>query len=74
MTHSTLSPEIRGLPIPERVALVEQIWDSIVDDEAEFELTDAQKAELDRRLARRGSSSSRGSDWAEVKRKILGES
>ena len=74
MTHSTLPPEIRGLPVPERVALVEQIWDSIVDDEAEFELTDAQKAELDRRLSRRGSSSSRGSDWAEVKRKILGES
>ena len=74
MTHSTLPPEIRDLPVPERVALVEQIWNSIVEDEAKFELTNAQKAELDRRLARRGSSGSRGSDWADVKRRILGES
>ena len=62
MTHPTLPPEIRELPVPERVALVEQIWDSIVEDEAGFELTGAQKAELDRRLAERASSSSRGSD------------
>ncbi|NUQ61715.1 MAG: addiction module protein [Pirellulales bacterium] len=72
MTHSTLPPEIRNLPVPERVALVEQIWDSIAEDEAEFQLTDAQKAELDRRLARRGSSGTRGSDWAAVKRRIVG--
>ena len=74
MTHSTLPPEIRDLPVPERVALVEQIWDSVVEDEAEFELTDAQKAELDQRLARRSSSGFRGSDWADVKRRIVGES
>ena len=49
MTQSSLPPEIRVLPVPERIALVEQIWDSIVEDEAAFELTDAQKAELDRR-------------------------
>ena len=73
MTDSTLPPEIRELPVPERVALVEQIWDSIVEDEAGFELTDAQKAELDRRLAERAPSSSRGSDWADVKARILGE-
>ena len=72
MTDSTLLPEIRELPVPERVALVEQIWDSIVEDEASFELTDAQKAELDRRLAERASSSSPGSDWADVKARILG--
>lgn len=49
MTHSTLPPEIRNLPVPERVALVERIWDSIAEDEAEFQLTDAQKTELDQR-------------------------
>ena len=74
MSHSALPPEIRGLSVPERVALVELIWDSIVEDEAKFELTDAQEAELDRRLARRNSPASRGSDWGEVKARILGES
>ena len=48
--------------------------DSIVEGEAKLELTDAQKAELDRRLARRDSSNSRGSDWADVRARILGES
>ena len=73
MSRSTLPPEIRDLPVAERVALVEEIWDSVVEDEAQFELTDAQKAELDRRLAQRASSGSRGADWADVKRRILGE-
>jgi putative addiction module component (TIGR02574 family) len=72
MTQPTLPPGIRELSVPDRVALVEQIWDSIVEDEARFELSDAQKAELDQRLARRGSSPSRGSDWEDVKRRILG--
>jgi len=74
MTRSTLPPDIRELPVPERVALVEQIWDSIVEDEASFELTDAQKSELDRRLAQRDSSIRGGSSWGDVKRRIVGES
>jgi len=71
VTDSTLPPEIRELPVPQRVVLVEQIWNSIAEDEAGFELTDAQKAELDRRLAERASSTSRASDWADVKARIL---
>jgi putative addiction module component (TIGR02574 family) len=71
MTRLTLPAQIREMPVPDRVALVEQIWDSIVEDEAGFELTDNQKAELDRRLAQRTSSTSRGSDWADAKRRIL---
>ncbi len=72
MSHSTLPPEIRDLPVAERVALVEEIWDSIVEDEAKFELTDAQKAELDRRLAQRAASDSRRADWADVSATFIG--
>lgn len=74
MELSTLPPEIRNLPVPERVALVERIWDSIAEDETEFQLTDAQKAELDRRLARRESPKNTGSDWADVRQRIIGKS
>ena len=74
MTQLTIPPEIRDLPVPDRVALVEQIWDSIAEDQAGFQLTNAQEAELDRRLARRQSSGPRGSDWGDVKRRIVGES
>ncbi len=73
MTHSALPPGIRELPVPDRVALVEQIWESIVEDEASFDLTVAQKRELDRRLAERPLSSARGFEWAEAKRRIFGK-
>jgi putative addiction module component (TIGR02574 family) len=62
------------LPVAERIVLVEQIWDSIVEDEAGFQLTDAQKAELDLRLAQRDRSLSRGADWTDVKRRMLDRS
>lgn len=74
MSPLTVPPEIRDLPVPDRMALVEQIWDSIAEDQAEFQLTNAQQAELDRRLARRQSSGPCGSNWDDVKRRIVDES
>jgi putative addiction module component (TIGR02574 family) len=73
MIQSSLPSEIRSLPIPERVHLVEQIWDSIVEDEQAFELTNLQKAELDRRVAAHEASPNRGKPWEEVKKRLLGE-
>jgi putative addiction module component (TIGR02574 family) len=72
MSQSSLPPEIRQMPIIERVQLVEQIWNSIADDEKEFQLTDAQKSELDRRLAAQQASPSQGSPWSDVKRRLGG--
>ena len=37
-------------PIENRIRLVEDIWDSIAADQSALDLTEAQKAELDRRL------------------------
>ena len=73
MASSSLPPEIRDLSIPERVHLVEQIWDSIVEDEQAFRLTDAQTAELDRRIAAHEASPNRGKPWDDVKKRLLGE-
>ncbi|MBI5141089.1 MAG: addiction module protein [Nitrospirae bacterium] len=42
--------EIMSLSVPERVQLVEDIWDSIVAYPDEIVLTDSQRGELDRRL------------------------
>ena len=47
---SNLTEEAKKLPVNERIALVEEIWDSIAEDNGCFELTDAQKQELDRRI------------------------
>ena len=73
MVQSSLPPEIRGLSIRERVHLVEQIWDSVVEGEGAFELTDSQKSELDRRIAAHEASPNRGKPWEEVKKRLLGE-
>ena len=73
MSQSQLSPEIRTLPIAQRLDLVEQIWDSICEDQSQFELTEAQKADLDRRLAAHTTAPDRGTSWQEVKASLLGE-
>lgn len=73
MTQFPLPPEIRSLPIPERFHLVEQIWDSIIEDEGQFELSDELKAELDRRIDADDANPGRGEPWEAVKRRLLGE-
>ena len=37
MSETSLPPEILGLSVGERVALVERIWESVVEDAAQFE-------------------------------------
>ena len=41
---------ILKLPIDDRIRLVEDIWDSIADDQSALNLTKAQRIELDKRL------------------------
>lgn len=73
MSPSQLFPEIRTLPIAQRLDLVEPIWESIYEDQGQFELSAAQKAELDRRIAAHEDEPDRGVSWQEVKTKLLGE-
>ena len=62
---------IRDLSVEERIQLVGEIWDSIAEEEAEFELTDAQRDEIDRRLASYRANPDQVISWEEVKRGIL---
>jgi putative addiction module component (TIGR02574 family) len=73
MSTSDFPADFRSWPIAERLDLVEQIWDSIIDDQAQVDLTEAQRAELDRRLAKHAADPKRGSSWEEVKARLLGE-
>ncbi|MFC1833827.1 addiction module protein [Thermodesulfobacteriota bacterium] len=43
-------PEIEQLSTPERILLVEDIWDSITRDESSLTVPQSHKDELDRRL------------------------
>ncbi len=61
-----LVAEILALPVPERVRLVEAIWDSISAVPEALPLTEWQKEELDRRLAEFEASPEAGSTLEEV--------
>ncbi len=45
-------PEISELSTPEKILLVEDLWDSISSDEAAIPVPESHKAELDKRLKR----------------------
>lgn len=45
-----MNAKLRGLPLDERLRLVEDLWDSIAADQEALPLTAEQKTELDRRL------------------------
>jgi putative addiction module component (TIGR02574 family) len=56
----TLLEEINQLDIAERLQLVEDLWDSVASRASEFPISDAQKAELGRRLAKHREDPNRG--------------
>jgi putative addiction module component (TIGR02574 family) len=58
-----------SLSITDRIRLVEEIWDSIAEENEAFELTDGQKRELDRRLE--SSDRSQGRTWDEIKAEFM---
>jgi putative addiction module component (TIGR02574 family) len=65
MAVSLKSLGIDRLGVEERLALIEQLWESISG--AEVPLTDAQREELDRRLAEHEANPDDVVPWEDVK-------
>ncbi len=59
---------IRKLSPAERMALINQIWDTIADDDREVQVTDAAMAEMNRRLEEMKRDPSKSRSFDEVKR------
>jgi putative addiction module component (TIGR02574 family) len=59
------------MSVDERLALIEAIWDSIVAHPDQIPLTEAQKQELDRRLAAHRADPSKVTPWEVVKAEAL---
>ena len=70
MAVSLKSLGIERLGIEERLILVEELWDSIAADSAAVPLTEAQRAELDRRIAEHEANPDDVVPWEEVKASI----
>jgi putative addiction module component (TIGR02574 family) len=65
--------DYRRLPVPERLKLIDEIWDSIAQDATADTLpvSDADKALLDDRIAELERNPDAGADWPEVRTRIL---
>ena len=69
MRHISVA-DVVALPVAERLRLVEAIWDSIAEVPEQLELSPAQAAELDRRLADFEKDPTLGSPWEEVRARL----
>ena len=59
------------LSIPERIQLVEDIWDTIASDTESIELTENEKKIIDERLEAYHKNPDAGSPWDEVYKRIV---
>ena len=62
--------DIASLTTEERLNLLEELWDSLAATPAALPLTDAQRAELDRRLDELDAEGPVGIPWDEVLSRI----
>lgn len=65
---SDLAPDLARLSPKQRLALIEALWDSL--DDAVLPLTDAQRAELDRRIAGFAEDREHSIPWEQVKAEL----
>ena len=67
-----LATDYINLPVADRIELVKDIWDSIVAQEpVSVDLSAAQKAELDRRVAEHRADPTTAIPWEQVRAKLF---
>lgn len=64
--------ELQTLDLPERILLVEDLWDSIAADAKKLPVPRWQKDELARRKAKHRQNPRAGMTWDAVRRDVLG--
>jgi putative addiction module component (TIGR02574 family) len=68
--NTLVKSDILNLSVPERIMLVEDIWDSVAEVPDIVPLTEEQKKELDRRLDAYHANHTAGSPWEMVRERI----
>jgi len=71
MPTLTIPQEINELSIPEKIILVENIWNSIPPQTDEIPLSSDQKIELDQRREAHNKNPNSGASWPTVKNRII---
>lgn len=57
--------------VPEKILRVQDLWDQIADTPDDFELTDAQSIELERRLLAHEKNPGPYISWDDLRRELL---
>ena len=70
MSADTLIAEALKLSPQDRLRIAEALWESAPDENADFQLSENQRMELERRLADYEANPNEGSDWQEVLARI----
>jgi putative addiction module component (TIGR02574 family) len=68
--NTNLIEVAKGLSLPERIELLDALWESVVEDGYEPPLTDEQKIELDRRLKAHRENPDDVIDWETIKAEL----
>jgi putative addiction module component (TIGR02574 family) len=71
MDLQTVLAQVESWPVEDRLRLMEQIWDGLLGQGPEPELTEVQKAEIDRRLADDDAAPDDVVSWDEVRADAL---
>jgi putative addiction module component (TIGR02574 family) len=65
--ENRMSPNWEDMSIEERLALAQQLWDSVATDLERQPLTTAQRTELERRIAEADANPAEGVPWEVVR-------
>ena len=67
---STVRMEIRSLSVADRLQLLDEIWDSLVETPDAIPVTDAQRKELARRRRAHAHNPSAAKPWAQIRARL----
>lgn len=67
MSPTLQSLGLGNLGIKDKLALIEELWESVIAEDPAMALTDAQRAELDRRIADYEANPDDVVPWEEIK-------
>ena len=63
--------KIEDLNSQQKILLAQEIWDSVLIDQDEVKLSETQRHELDKRLAQYDIDGEQGTDWNNLKERLL---
>ena len=73
MNWSATLEQISTLSVNDRIELVQAIWDTVAEDKAPHpDLTEAQKKDLDRRIAELNANPEMAVTWESIRREFEG--